>query len=378
MRAFKTMIKTELKLSLRGMDMFIFAICAPLVVLVLLGILYGDKPAFEGAGYTFLEQSFGALTTISICAGGVMGLPLVVSEYRSRHILKRYQVTPVSPAVILLVQVSIYTLYAVVSLVSLYLTAALFFGYRFNGSWTGFLGGYLLVLVSMFSIGMMVGGIAPDAKTAGVIASLLYFPMLIFSGATLPYEVMPGPLRQAAGLLPLTQGIKLLKAASLGLPAESVRLPILLMAAIAGVSALVSLRCFKWELGPLIPALPAAVQHVPPAAPQYLHVDGLGHMGGHARLHSRLHILRKSVGRHGDDGNNRCVRPLHAADGSGGFVPVHFRHLDVHQDGVVGAGSRLRKCPHRLGSVLAHHGFGPIHGEQLAEYLSIDLVVLRH
>ena len=83
MRAFKTMIKTELKLSLRGMDMFIFAICAPLVVLVLLGILYGDKPAFEGAGYTFLEQSFGALTTISICAGGVMGLPLVVSEYRS-------------------------------------------------------------------------------------------------------------------------------------------------------------------------------------------------------------------------------------------------------------------------------------------------------
>lgn len=97
MRAFKTMMKTELKLSLRGMDMFIFAICAPLVVLVLLGILYGDKPAFEGAGYTFLEQSFGALTTISICAGGVMGLPLVVSEYRSRHILKRYQVTPVSP-----------------------------------------------------------------------------------------------------------------------------------------------------------------------------------------------------------------------------------------------------------------------------------------
>lgn len=247
MRAFKTMMKTELKLSLRGMDMFIFAICAPLVVLVLLGILYGDKPAFEGAGYTFLEQSFGALTTISICAGGVMGLPLVVSEYRSRHILKRYQVTPVSPAVILLVQVAIYTLYAAASFVSLYLTAALFFGYRFGGSWTGFLGGYLLVLVSMFSIGMMVGGIAPDARTAGVIASLLYFPMLIFSGATLPYEVMPGPLRQAAGLLPLTQGIKLLKAASLGLPADSVRLPILLMAAIAGGCTLVSLRFFKWE-----------------------------------------------------------------------------------------------------------------------------------
>ena len=116
MKTFKTMLKTELKLSLRGMDMVIFAICVPLVVLVILGIIYGDKPAFEGAGYSFLEQSFGALAAISICAGGVMGLPLVISDYRSRKILKRYQVTPVSPAMLLFVQVTIYTLYAVVSL----------------------------------------------------------------------------------------------------------------------------------------------------------------------------------------------------------------------------------------------------------------------
>ena len=123
MKTFKTMLKTELKLSLRGMDMFIFAICVPLAVLVILGILYGGKPACEGAGYTFLEQSFGALSTISICAGGVMGLPLVVSDYRSKGILKRYKVTPVRPAMILFVQVAVYTLYAVLSLMLLYVAA---------------------------------------------------------------------------------------------------------------------------------------------------------------------------------------------------------------------------------------------------------------
>ena len=56
MKTFKTMLKTELKLSLRGMDMFIFAICMPVVVIVLLGIIYGDKPAFADAEYTFLQQ----------------------------------------------------------------------------------------------------------------------------------------------------------------------------------------------------------------------------------------------------------------------------------------------------------------------------------
>lgn len=134
MKTFRTMLKTELKLSLRGMDMFIFAICVPLVVLIILGVIYGSKPAFDGADYTFLEQSFGALATISICAGGVMGLPLVVSDYRSRHILKRYKVTPVSPSMILFVQVAIYTLYAVLSLILLYLAATVFFGFQFPGS----------------------------------------------------------------------------------------------------------------------------------------------------------------------------------------------------------------------------------------------------
>jgi ABC-2 type transport system permease protein len=247
MKKFSTMLKTELKLSLRGMDMFIFAICVPLVVLVILGIIYGNKPAFEGAGYTFLEQSFSALATISICAGGVMGLPLVVSEYRSRNILKRYKVTPVSPALILLVQVAIYTLYAVVSLVLLYLTAKLFFGYQFHGSMVTFFGGYLLVIVSMFSIGMMVGGIAPNTKMAGAIASILYFPMLIFSGATLPYEVMPTALQKIANILPLTQGIKLLKSASLGLQSENIFVPLLVMASIAIICIGVSIKFFRWE-----------------------------------------------------------------------------------------------------------------------------------
>ena len=247
MKTFKTMLKTELKLSLRGMDMFIFAICVPLVVLAVIGIIYGDRPAFGGAGYSFLEQSFGAVTTISICAGGVMGLPLVVSDYRSKGILKRYKVTPVSPSMILAVQVTIYTLYAAVSLVLLYTEAVVFFGYQFRGSIPGFLGGYILVIISIFSIGMMVGGIAPNTKMAGVIASILYFPMLIFSGATLPYEVMPPALQKAAELLPMTQGIKLLKAASLGNKSETVFLSVIVMIFIAAVCIGISLKFFKWE-----------------------------------------------------------------------------------------------------------------------------------
>ncbi len=247
MKTFRTMLKTELKLSLRGMDMFIFAICMPLVVTVILGIIYGNKPAFDGSEYTFLEQSFGAVTTIAICAGGVMGLPLVVSDYRNKKILKRFKVTPTSPVMILAVQVVIYALYSLTSLALVYTVARIFFGFHLSGSWLSFIAGYFLVMLSMFSIGMMVGGIAPNTKIAGVIASVLYFPMLIFSGATLPYEVMPTALQKVADILPLTQGIKLLKAASLGLPTANGLLPVIVMVALAVICIGVSIKFFRWE-----------------------------------------------------------------------------------------------------------------------------------
>lgn len=247
MKSFNTMLKTELKLSLRGMDMVIFSICMPIVVLVAIGVIYGNKPAFEGANYTFLEQSFGAITSIAICAGGVMGLPLVVSDYRSKHILKRFKVTPVDPIVILLVQVTIYALYSLVSMISLFLVAKLFFKFNMQGNILNFILGWLLVMISMFSIGIMVGGISKDSKIAGVIASVLYFPMLIFSGATIPYEVMPNIMKKIVDVFPLTQGIKILKSAILGQSVENIIIPIVIMLIITAICSAVAIKCFKWE-----------------------------------------------------------------------------------------------------------------------------------
>lgn len=247
MKTFKTMLKTELKLSLRGMDMFIFAICMPVVVIVLLGIIYGDKPAFADAEYTFLQQSFGAVSTIAICAGGLMGLPLVVSDYRNRKILKRLKVTPVKPITVLLVEITIYCIYSLVSLALIYLVAFLFFDFQIIGSFWQFFLSFVLVMLSMFSIGMMVGGIAPNMKIASTVASILYFPMLIFSGATLPYEIMPNALQNFANILPLTQGIKLLKGTALGLPIDNIIFPIGLMVVIIVICTTVSLKFFKWE-----------------------------------------------------------------------------------------------------------------------------------
>ena len=229
------------------MNMVIFAVCIPLVIFVILGFIYGTKPAFDGASYTFLEQSFGAVCAVSMCAGGLMGLPLVVSDYRERKILKRFRVTPISPALLLGVELTVYILYCVISILTLSLVAVLFWKVKIYGSIASFLGSWLLTMLTTLSIGMMVGGLAKSAKQAGVIASLLYFPMLVFSGTTLPIEVMPKMIQKIVSLFPLTQGITLMKSTFLGLDAGNTLLPVVIMVGVTVVCTGIAVRFFKWE-----------------------------------------------------------------------------------------------------------------------------------
>ncbi|MDE7325855.1 MAG: ABC transporter permease [Lachnospiraceae bacterium] len=247
MKSFGILLKNELKLNIRNMNMVIFAVFMPLIVLGLLGFIYGTKPAADGTTYTFMEQSFGALCCISICAGGLMGLPLVISEYRERKILKRFQVTPVSPAKLLLVEFLIYVIYCIVSILTLFAAAMLFWKIKIHGSFLLFLGSWLLTMVSTLSIGLLVGGIAKNMKSASMIASILYFPMLIFSGATLPFEVMPVVMQKIISIFPLTQGIKLMKATFLGLPIENALFPVAIMSVVTLLCFAISVKYFKWE-----------------------------------------------------------------------------------------------------------------------------------
>ena len=247
MKAFNALLKSELKLSLRDMNIPIFGIAFPVIVAVIVGLVSGSKPAFEGASYSFIDQSFGAFAAIGICATGLMGMPLLVADYRHKKILKRYMVTPVSPALLLFVQFLINLLMTAISLILLYVICSVLWSYQMAGSVAWFLVSYLLVIVSIYSIGMMLASVAADMKTANLLCTLIYFPMLFFSGATIPYEIMPRGAQMAMDVLPLTQGIKLLKSASLGLPMNNMIISGIILLSMSLVCIILSIKFFKWE-----------------------------------------------------------------------------------------------------------------------------------
>lgn len=247
MKVFQTLLKTEVKLILRGMDSIFFGVLFPLGMAVILGIIYGEKPAYEGADFTFMQQSFGAIVAIGICATGLMGIPLSVADYRHKKILKRFRVTPVSPGLLLFIQVIVQFGIALLSALCVFIVVKLFFGYQMNGSFGGFLLCYLLVTAAIYGLGMMIASVAPNIKTANLLCSVIYFPMLFLSGATIPYEIMPSAMQKVTDILPLTQGIKLLKGFSLSTDPDNIVFPIILMVVLSFISIVISIKFFKWE-----------------------------------------------------------------------------------------------------------------------------------
>ena len=110
-----------------------------------------------------------------------------------------------------------------------------------------FLGSYLLVMAAMYSIGMLIAGLCKSVKVANVVTTAVYFPMLFLSGATIPFELFPKGLQKVASILPLTQGIKLMKQVSMGSAVENVIGTVLLMAAITFICCILSKLTFRWE-----------------------------------------------------------------------------------------------------------------------------------
>lgn len=247
MKTFITNFKTEFKLTLRGVDTIFFGVLFPVVTVIVIGLIMGNGSAQNGVDYNNIDQSFGAIVTIGICATGLMGFPLTIADYRHRKILKRYQVTPVSPGIILFVQCLVNFIVSLISLLAVWLVCKVLFKYSMDGSVIYFMGAFVLVTFAVYGIGMMLASVAPNIKTANLLCTLLYFPMIFFSGATIPYEVMPKTAQNVMDFLPLTQGIKLLKSIALEIPNNHVPFQVGLMLACGVVCVIISIFTFKWE-----------------------------------------------------------------------------------------------------------------------------------
>jgi ABC-2 type transport system permease protein len=245
MKAFWKLTWTELKLFVREPIGLFFTLLFPLLLLVIFGSIFGNDPTSMFGGFGSVDNSVPGYMGMIIGTLGMVGLPISLATYREKGILRRFRATPLNPNVVLWSQVAVNGIMQLVGIGLLVVAARLLYDLRIPAAPLALLPAVLLGGLSFFSVGFVLAGVLPTARTAQAVGMALFYPMLFLSGAALPRQMLPETVRQVAEFLPLTHVVMLFEdlwfKGSWNLTALAVVTGILL------VSLAVSSRTFRWE-----------------------------------------------------------------------------------------------------------------------------------
>jgi ABC-2 type transport system permease protein len=238
----------EAKLFLREPVSAFFTLVFPLVMLFIFGSIYGTKPvpgtdSTQGAIGTLIP----AFTAMIIGMTGLMPVTITMATYRENGILRRLRTTPVSPLVVMAAQVVVVFIMTSLGVFMLFIAGKLVYHIQFNGNAFSMLGGFALSSLSFFGIGFILAGVIPNARMAQIVAMVLLYPMLIFSGAAWPRELMPAAVHKISEVLPLTYVVNLLRGLWVGEPWGTHLLDVSVLVGMLVLGVVISLKTFRWE-----------------------------------------------------------------------------------------------------------------------------------
>jgi len=239
----------QLKLFLREPLTVVFSLALPLIILFVLGGVFGNEPTqpgdevvYRGVGaMSYYVPAYLALVIASVC---VMSVPTHLAGDRERGVLKRFHASSVSAGAVAGAEVFVAVVLSSVSAIILLIAAALIYDFEAPSSVLPVIGAFLFLALGFASFGIMLGALLPTARAAQAVGMVIWFVMLFLGGAGPPPEVLTGAMQSVLDLTPLWHAVKVMQDVWLGLDAG---LSWFIFAAIAVVSAGIGLRFFRWE-----------------------------------------------------------------------------------------------------------------------------------
>lgn len=238
----------ELKLFLREPLTVIFTLALPLVSLFILGGVFGNTPDPEGAVYRgvgAMDYYVPAYIGLVVASVGLVGLPVHLAGYRERGVLRRFRASSVPATTVVGSQVAVTVVIAIVGSVLLVIAARLAYTFQAPHDPARVILAFFLGALAFSALGVLLGALLPTARAAQGAGILLWFIMLFIGGAGPPPEVLTDSMAFVGRLTPLRHVIFLLQDPWLGFGWNWTETAI--VAGIAAVAGVVSLRFFRWE-----------------------------------------------------------------------------------------------------------------------------------
>jgi len=198
MRSYKALIALDLKLALRQRSVLFFNYLFPLA------FFFVFAQAFHAERGSAMTIVIAMVITFGILGNGLFGAGMRAVQEREANILRRYKVTPISPAP-LLVASTVTGCILFLPYVCLMFVLAHFI---YAMPWPDRMGSILIFAIigiaGFRAIGLILAAVANSMQESQILIQLVYIPMLFLSGATFPLSMFPPWLLILTQFLPAT------------------------------------------------------------------------------------------------------------------------------------------------------------------------------
>jgi ABC-2 type transport system permease protein len=246
MRSLFKLTAVEIKLFLREPITVVFTLALPIIFLLVMGGVFGNTPSpdiYRGVGaMNYYVPSYFGLVMMAI---GTVALPVHLTAYREKGVLRRFRASSISVWSVLGSQLIVTFIIAVVGSLLVTVVGVLMYSPDPPKTLPLLAAAFLLGTISFACFGFFLGAVLPSTRSAQGVGLILFFVMMILGGAGPPPEVLTGAMGIVGKLTPLRYVILMLQDPWLGfgwnVPAS------LVVAGVTVASGALAARFFRWQ-----------------------------------------------------------------------------------------------------------------------------------
>jgi ABC-2 type transport system permease protein len=245
MRLFLHELRAQQLLFWRNREAAFFSFLFPIILLVLLGSVYGDGTIEGVRGSTYL---LAGLIGYGVAATAFASLAITLVVRREAGLLKRVRGTPLSPATYLAAVIA-----SMVIVIALQAAAQVLIGrFLLDAAWpaspASFVGALVLGAASFAALGLAITTIVRTAEGSSAVVNAIYLPMAFVSGSFFSPRDLPRFLEIISEALPLTYLLRLIRSTFIEgqlLSSSPGAIAAVLVSGLVGL--VVAMRMFRWE-----------------------------------------------------------------------------------------------------------------------------------
>ncbi len=200
--SFKQLFLMNLRLLYRNRTGMFFTLVMPAIIYVALSVLPIGKTM--GGGFSYSQYVLPGILAMTVMQGGIYGLAYWMIDLKSRGVIKRFLVTPISQTELIVSMLSSRILVAIAQVIFLTIIGVVLFHVKLAwGMWTT-LPFVILGAGTFLLIGLLISMFADTYEASAPITTAIGLPMTFLGNIFFPVDSLPRVLEIIGKALPIT------------------------------------------------------------------------------------------------------------------------------------------------------------------------------